>query len=100
MSVSCELCVLSGRRLGPIPRPEVYYPVWCVWVWSCNSVRGGHDLESGQSATNKIDVFTIPSNMNPVFVLLIRNHHKKLYIGEFLFCINISGFVIPSDINP
>ena len=29
-------CVLSGRGLcdGPITRPEEYYRVWRVWVWS------------------------------------------------------------------
>ena len=41
MSVSWDLCVLSGRRfcVGPIPSPEEYYRVWCVWVWSWSSVR-------------------------------------------------------------
>jgi hypothetical protein len=30
------VCVLSGRRLflGLITRPEDFYRVWCVWVWS------------------------------------------------------------------
>jgi hypothetical protein len=34
MSVSCECCVLAGRRFcdWPIPRPEISYPVWCVIV--------------------------------------------------------------------
>jgi hypothetical protein len=34
-SVSCECCVLSGRRLcaWPITRPEESYRMWCVWVW-------------------------------------------------------------------
>ena len=32
MSVSCERCALPGRGLcvGPIPRPEESYRVWCV----------------------------------------------------------------------
>jgi hypothetical protein len=32
----CECCVLSGRGLcdGSIPRPEEFYRVSCVWVWS------------------------------------------------------------------
>jgi hypothetical protein len=36
MSVCCECCVLSGRDLcvGLITRPEEYYRLWCVWVWS------------------------------------------------------------------
>jgi hypothetical protein len=36
ISVSCECCVLSGRGLcvGLITRPEEFYRVWCVWVWS------------------------------------------------------------------
>jgi hypothetical protein len=36
MSVCCECCVLSGRGLcvGLITRPEEYYRVWCVSVWS------------------------------------------------------------------
>ena len=31
-----EVCVLSGRGLcvGLITRPEEYYRLWCVWVWS------------------------------------------------------------------
>jgi hypothetical protein len=35
-SVPCACCVLSGRGrcVGPIPRPEESYRVWCVWVWS------------------------------------------------------------------
>ena len=34
MSVSCECSVLAGRRfcLGPIPRPEDSYRLWCVIV--------------------------------------------------------------------
>jgi len=34
-SVCCECCVLSGKGhcVGLITRPEVAYPVWCVWVW-------------------------------------------------------------------
>jgi len=36
MHVSCECCVLLWRGLcvGLITRPEEYYRVWCVWVWS------------------------------------------------------------------
>ena len=36
MFVSCESCVLSDRGLcdGPITRPEEFYRMWCVWVWS------------------------------------------------------------------
>jgi len=36
MSVTCKLCVLSGRGVcvGLITRPEESYRVWCVWVWS------------------------------------------------------------------
>ena len=34
-----------------------------------------------------------------VFLLFIRNHYKKLYIGTFLFWNNTSGFVITSDIE-
>ena len=36
MDVCCECCVLSGRGLwdGLITRPEEYYRVLCVWVWS------------------------------------------------------------------
>jgi hypothetical protein len=32
----CPLCVLSGWDLcdGLIARPEEYYRMWCVWVWS------------------------------------------------------------------
>jgi hypothetical protein len=38
MSVSCECCVFSSRRLcvGLITRPEESYRVWCAWVWSWN----------------------------------------------------------------
>jgi len=38
MHVCCECCVLSGRALcdGPITRPEEYYRLMCVWVWSWN----------------------------------------------------------------
>ena len=38
MSVSCVLCVLSGRCLcdGPIPRPEESYRLWCVTVCDLN----------------------------------------------------------------
>ena len=36
MFVPCECCVLSGWgfRVGLITRPEGFYLVWCVWVWS------------------------------------------------------------------
>jgi hypothetical protein len=32
----CECCVLSCRGLcvGLITRPEEFYRLWCVWVWS------------------------------------------------------------------
>jgi hypothetical protein len=36
-----------------ITRPEEFHRVWCVWVWSWRPVRGGHDQESGRSATRK-----------------------------------------------
>ena len=34
--VTCECCVFSGRGLcdGLITRPEEFYRVWRVWVWS------------------------------------------------------------------
>jgi hypothetical protein len=35
--ISCERCVLSSRVLlvvGPITRPEEFFLLWCVWVWS------------------------------------------------------------------
>ena len=37
MSVCCECDVLSGRGLCDelITRPEEFYRLWCVWVWSC-----------------------------------------------------------------
>jgi hypothetical protein len=40
MYLSCECCVVSGRRLcvGLIPRTEEPYRVWCVWVWSRNLI--------------------------------------------------------------
>jgi hypothetical protein len=36
MSVWCEWSVLIGRGLcvGLITCPEVFYRVWCVWVWA------------------------------------------------------------------
>ena len=36
MSACCDCCVLSGRGFcdWPITRPEEFYRVWCVWVWS------------------------------------------------------------------
>jgi hypothetical protein len=36
MSVCYECCVLSVRDLcdGLIARPEEFYRLWCVWVWS------------------------------------------------------------------
>ena len=32
----CDCCVLSGRGpcIGLITRPEDFYQVWCVWLWS------------------------------------------------------------------
>jgi len=43
MSVSCECCLFSGRGLcvGPNPRPEECYQVWCVWVLSWSMDNGG-----------------------------------------------------------
>jgi len=34
--VCCDCCVLLGRDLcvGLITRPEEFYRIWCVWVWS------------------------------------------------------------------
>jgi hypothetical protein len=34
--VCCECCVLSCRGLcvGLITRPEEFYRLWCVWMWS------------------------------------------------------------------
>jgi len=36
MFVSCERYVVPGRSLcvGLITRPEEFYRVWCVWLWS------------------------------------------------------------------
>ena len=36
MSVCCECCVLSGKVFCDelITRPEEFYQVWCVWLWS------------------------------------------------------------------
>ena len=38
MFVSGEFCVLLGKVLrdGLMPRPEEFYRVWSVWVWSRN----------------------------------------------------------------
>ena len=38
LDVYCLCCVLSGRGVcdGPITRPEEFYQVWCVWLWSRN----------------------------------------------------------------
>ena len=57
----CLLCyLLSGRGLcvGVITRPEEYQRVWCVWVWSCSPVRGGHDPKSGRSATGETIIYS------------------------------------------
>jgi len=54
MFVFCECCVLSVRGLWiwMITRPEESYRVLCVqWLWTPNPVMGGHDPESGRSAT-------------------------------------------------
>jgi hypothetical protein len=41
MSVWCECCVLSSRRLsnGPIARPEESYRLWCVIVCNPENLR-------------------------------------------------------------
>jgi len=50
MSVTYECCVLSGTSLCDrlITRPEEPYR-----MWSCRTVRGGHEPESGRSATGR-----------------------------------------------
>jgi len=39
MSLPCECCLLSGRFVGLISRPEEFYRAWCVWVrsWSVDN---------------------------------------------------------------
>jgi hypothetical protein len=43
MPVSCDYGVLSGRDpcVGLITRPEGFYWVWCVWIWTWNLDNGG-----------------------------------------------------------
>ena len=59
LSVSCECCVLSGRGLCDdlITLPDESYRVWCVWVWSRITVRGGHDPEWGRTPRGKKEIF-------------------------------------------
>jgi hypothetical protein len=47
----CYLLASRGSCVGLIARTEESYRVRCVWVWSQSPVRGGHDPESGGSAT-------------------------------------------------
>ena len=52
----CEHCVLLGRGvcMRLITHPEESCQVWSVqWVWPRSPIRGGHDPESGWSATGK-----------------------------------------------
>jgi hypothetical protein len=44
MSLCCECCVLSGRGVcdGLITRPEEFYRVWCIWVWSWSLEKWGY----------------------------------------------------------
>jgi hypothetical protein len=64
VSVSCECCVLSGRVLGygPIPRPEEFYRMWCVWVWSRN-FNSEAWLHQGCRAIKKLRYFLILSSL-------------------------------------
>ena len=67
--VSCECCVFSGRalRVRLITRPETSCRVWRVKrVWSRSPVSGGHDLESGRSATKKKKKVLASGNKNVV----------------------------------
>jgi hypothetical protein len=52
----CQCCVLLGRGvcIRLISHPEESYWVWSVQsVWPRSPISGGHDPESGQSATGK-----------------------------------------------
>jgi len=46
VNVCCWCCVLSRMCIGLITRPEEFYWVWCLWVWSPY-------LSTGRSATGK-----------------------------------------------
>ena len=65
MFVCCVCCVvLSGRGfcIGLVTRPEESCRVWFIqWVWSRSVLMGGHELESGSSATGKKFVIIIKS---------------------------------------
>jgi len=62
--VSSECCVVSGRGhcVGLITLREESYRVWCVLVWRRSPAKGGHDPESGRSATEKKKVWIWRTN--------------------------------------
>jgi hypothetical protein len=84
-------CVLSRRGLcvGLITRPEKSYRVWCVQcVWMRSPVRGGHDPESGRSATGRKKTVTayartLSKSLFPLVYLqeeLMQGHKLTVWI--------------------
>ena len=104
-----KCCVLPGRGLcvGPITRPEECYRLcmcvcvcvcvcgggWYVqWEWSRSPVRGGHDPESGRSATEKTNRYLYIYMCVCVCVYVCRYVCMCIYIYVYEVC-SLTGVV-------
>jgi hypothetical protein len=89
-----ECCVLMGRGvcIRLITHPENSYRVWSVqWVRPRSPIRGGHDPESGQSATgNKyfyLYQWNILTGLTTIACFnLYRSSSGYSKCNEFLLC--------------
>ena len=84
MFVSCRCFVLSGRGhcVGLITLREESYRVWCVLVWRRSPAKGGHDPESGRSATEKKKVWIWRTNWVAFGTSLSKDYvsHRSIII--------------------
>jgi hypothetical protein len=74
ISLSCEYCVFSGTGLcfGWITRPEEFYRVWCVCVWSWNL-----DTEEAHQGLLRNEQKWITKNVQLIHLSIKKRSHIR-----------------------